>query len=374
MKLIVIGVGQAGGRIADSLVAFERTQSSTFTVGAFAFDTTQQDLDALTAIPDQHRILYGQLEVSGQGVDGDSEQGSKLAEANCTELLRSLDDVPTSQADAILLTTSLGGGTGSTAVRPLTEELRQTYDVPIYGVGVLPATDQSPTAAQNSIQSLRTLTGVVDNLLLFDNEAWLTSGESIEDAFERVNAELVRRLGVLFSAGEVDASETVAESVIDASEIINTLHGGGVSVLGYSSTTVETTESNPGLLSRLLGRSEPEPVDATKAISVLETGFRKAIHQGLTAPCSLASTERALAVVGGPPAWLNRQGVERGRQYIESETECMEVRGGDYPQPDRESVEIDILFSGVSLDSRIDALQNAASKSEPVQELPESRR
>ncbi|WP_224448610.1 tubulin/FtsZ family protein [Haloprofundus salilacus] len=364
MKLVVVGIGRAGGRIAESLTAYNARQSSTFVVGSFAFDTTQADLDALTRIPEAHRVLYGQLEVGGQGVDGDRELGKTLAVENRRELLRSLDDVPTSQADAILVAAGLGGGTGSAATRVLAEELRRTHDLPIYGVGALPSADEPATAARNAADSLRALRSALDNLLLFDNEAWTVSGEFLEDACDRANAELARRLGVLFGAGEVDADDTVAASVVDASEIINTLRGGDVSTIGYSSTAVETADTSSGFVSRLLGNSEPEPVEATAAIRVLETGFRKAVRRKLTAPCSLDGTERVLVVVSGPPEWLNRRGIERGRQYVESETGCLELRGGDYPRPDSDRVEIDVLFSGVSDVPQIEALERAALESE----------
>jgi len=70
------------------------------------------------------------------------------------------------------------------------------------------------------------------------------------------------RFGVLFSAGEIEAGSDVAESVVDSSEIINTLKGGGISSLGYAD--VEVDESNRGgLLSRLRGDSD-SGIDSTE--------------------------------------------------------------------------------------------------------------
>jgi cell division GTPase FtsZ len=48
-----------------------------------------------------------------------------------------------------------------------------------------------------------------------------------------INSEIAQRLGVVFSAGE-PTSEIVPEVVVDASEVINILSGGGVSGLGYA--------------------------------------------------------------------------------------------------------------------------------------------
>jgi len=111
---------------------------------------------------------------------------------------------------------------------------------------------------------------------------------------------------VLFSAGEIEAGSDVAESVVDSSEIINTLKGGGISSLGYAD--VEVDESNRGgLLSRLRGDSD-SGIDSTETTNRVTSLVRKATLGRLTLPCEVNGTERALLVVAGPPEYLNRKG------------------------------------------------------------------
>jgi len=64
--------------------------------------------------------------------------------------------------------------------------------------------------------------------MVFDNDAWRKTGESVQGGGEEINEEIVRRFGILFGAGEIQQGQEVAESVVDSSEIINTLSGGGV--------------------------------------------------------------------------------------------------------------------------------------------------
>jgi cell division GTPase FtsZ len=196
----------------------------------------------------------------------------------------------------------------------------------------------------------------VDNLLVFDNDAWRKTGESVEGGYEEINDEIVRRFGVLFGAGEVGQGDNVAESVVDSSEIINTLTGGGISTVGYAAESVET--SSGGLLSRFKGGDDDgmESANTTNRITSL---VRKAALGRLTLPCEIDGAERALLVVSGPPEHLNRKGIERGRKWLEEQTGSMEVRGGDYPLTEP-NVAAAVLLSGVHNVPRIKELQQVA--------------
>src|SRR6056297_1390882 len=85
----------------------------------------------------------------------------------------------------------------------------------------------------NAGRSLKTITREADATLLIDNDAWHSSGQSVEEAFEAINDAIAQRVGLLFASGE--AVEGVGESVVDSSEVINTLRAGGVAALGYAS-------------------------------------------------------------------------------------------------------------------------------------------
>ncbi|QCJ45985.1 tubulin/FtsZ family protein [Haloprofundus sp. MHR1] len=372
MKLVLVGIGHAGGKIVEAFYDRETQNLPEFVVDAVAFNTARADLHSLERIPESNRYLFGQVDAKGHGVGGDRDLAASLAAEDKHELLEAIDSIPTAHADAFLIVTSLGGGTGSGAASVLTTELQRLYSQPVYGLGVLPAEDEDEIYAVNTAQSLQRLVPEVDHLLCFDNETWVRSGETVEDAYERINTEIARRLSVLFSAGEVTADRPVAESVVDASEIINTLGQNGISAVGYAESQLEeSTQSTSRFgLSNLLG-SDSEPVDPIQATSRITTTIRKAARRRLSVSCELSSVERVLVVVSGPPQWLNRDGIEKGRQWIAEETGCLEVRGGDYPLPNSEAISVVIVFSGVSEVSRIDDIQAVAAKVQ-TQESAES--
>ncbi|UPW01278.1 tubulin/FtsZ family protein [Halorussus gelatinilyticus] len=354
MKLAMIGFGQAGGKIVDKFVEYDRGTGANVVRSAIAVNTAKADLAGLENIPERNRVLIGQARVKGHGVGADNELGADIAEADIDEIQGALDDVPVHEIDAFLVVAGMGGGTGSGGAPVLASHLKRIYTEPVYGLGILPAEDEGGIYTLNAARSFKTFVDEVDNLLVFDNDAWRETGESVRGGYDRINEEIVRRFGILFSAGEVREGEAVAESVVDSSEIINTLSCGGVSTIGYATEQVETAGGG------LLGRFSEDELDATETTNRITSLVRKAALGRLTLPCEVRSTDRSLVVVSGPQDHLNRKGIERGRKWLENETASMEVRGGDYPLGDTDHVAAVTLLSGVTDVPRVKALQEVA--------------
>jgi cell division GTPase FtsZ len=314
----------------------------------------------LQHIPEEKRVLIGQSRVKGHGVGADNELGAEVAEEDIDEIQGAIDSVPVHEVDAFLIVTGLGGGTGSGGSPVLAKHLQRIYTEPVYGLGVLPGSDEGGIYTLNAARSFQTFVREVDNLLVFDNDAWRKTGESVQGGYDEINEEIVTRFGVLFGAGEIGQGGEVAESVVDSSEIINTLEGGGVSTIGYASETVETDSSDGGLLSRITGGDDGDDLDSHHTTNRITSLVRKAALGRLTLPCEIEGTERALLVLAGPPQHLNRKGIERGRKWIEEQTGSMEVRGGDYPISDSGRVASVVLLSGVTNVPRIKELQQVA--------------
>jgi len=355
MQLAMIGFGQAGGKIVDKFLEYDQQTGSGIVRSAVAVNTAKADLMGLERIPEENRVLIGQARVKGHGVGADNELGAEIAEEDIDEVQGAIDNIPVHEVDAFLIVAGLGGGTGSGGSPVLAKHLKRIYTEPVYGLGILPGGDEGGIYTLNAARSFQTFVREVDNLLVFDNDAWRKTGESVEGGYEQINDEIVRRFGVLFGAGEVGTGEDVAESVVDSSEIINTLSGGGVSTVGYAAESVET--GSGGLLSRFKGDDDSmESANTTNRITSL---VRKAALGRLTLPCEIDGAERALLVISGPPEHLNRKGIERGRKWLEEQTGSMEVRGGDYPVGEP-NVAAAVLLSGVHNVPRIKELQQVA--------------
>jgi len=343
MRLAFIGVGQAGGKIVDRFLEHDVRHDQGFVESAIAVNTAESDLAGLTHVPERNRVLIGRSRVSGHGVGADNELAAEIAHENSKELRNAIESVSGAEVDAFLIVAGLGGGTGSGAGPIVARELQQIYTEPVYALGILPGGEEGGIYTMNAARSLRSYVDETDNVLLFDNDAWRESGESVEGGFEHINGELVRRFGLLFSAGEYAPENAVAEGVVDSSEIINTLGRTGISTVGYANSPVDS------------GATEIDSAAATNRITSL---VRQAVLGRLTMPCELDGIERALVVVSGPPAYLNRKGIERARSWIEDETGSMEVRGGDYPIGNAAHVSAVVLLSGVRNAPRLEAIKD----------------
>ena len=84
MKILVIGMGQCGARIADEFSQQNHRAKSKrgmdIVTGAFAVSTDTSDLIDLTSIKAdyRHRILIGAKQLQGFGVDGNNELGAQV--------------------------------------------------------------------------------------------------------------------------------------------------------------------------------------------------------------------------------------------------------------------------------------------------------
>jgi cell division GTPase FtsZ len=358
MKLAMIGFGQAGGKIVDKFLEYDERTGSGIVRSAVAVNTAKADLLGLDRIPEEQRVLIGQARVKGHGVGADNELGAEIAEEDIDEIQGAIDNIPVHEIDAFLIVAGLGGGTGSGGSPVLAKHLKRIYTEPVYGLGILPGGDEGGIYTLNAARSFQTFVREVDNLMVFDNDAWRKTGESVQGGYDEINDEIVRRFGVLFGAGEIGAGDNVAESVVDSSEIINTLAGGGVSTVGYATESVETDDSGGGLLSRFKGDDDGS-MDSANTTNRITSLVRKAALGRLTLPCEIDGAERALLVLSGPSQHLNRKGIERGRKWLEEQTGSMEVRGGDYPIREP-NVAAAVLLSGVHNVPRIKELQQVA--------------
>ena len=364
MKLTVCGFGGAGCRIADRLVAADTEGSRSFVVDSVALDTDQRALSALDAIPDDRRHLYGVIEAEGEGVDGDRSVGAAAASSSTTEITDAIEAAVPSRTETILCCVGLAGGSGATALPSVAEELSRVHGLPVYTLGVLPELPDDGEAAAiagNAVRAVEQLAGATDAVLTFDNALWANAGESATEPAvrERLNERLVEQLSMLFAAGEGDHDRQIAERVVDSSEVIATFEAGGLATLGYASQTIERpTESRFGL-----GLLEEEgEVEETTLISAIETTSRRAVKRKMTVEVELEGVGRGLLVVGGPPAWLNRDAVADARSWLANETDSVEIRGGDLPAPESDEISILVLLTGISDCPRMAELRAVAGE------------
>ncbi len=298
----------------------------------------------LTSVPKQDRLLIGNTVVKGHVVGANPEMEAKVAEEDERHIRRAIAERATHQVDAFLIFLGLGGGTGSGASPIIARMIKEVYREPVYAVGILPSESEGSLYSGNAARSLRALTEVADGILLFDNNIWQREGTALKQSFEQMNNEVVKPLHTIFAAGEASNSGRVGTKVIDASDIINSIEG--FAAFGYSGWTKSWSEVLKDTGKRALMR-EKTSVDQLDPANRVFSLIQGAAAGRLSVDCDIKSATKTLVVVAGNPNEMNKEGIDRGKAWLEEITGGAEVRGGDYPLPHSRELVSSVLFSGL---------------------------
>ena len=342
MGLLTVGVGQAGGNVVDELLAREPRRGEGVITDAAAVNTAEADLLALERVPERNRVLLGESRVKGHGVGADVELGAEIIRDECNEVTDALRFRGT---DGVLVVAGLAGGTGGGAPA-LADYLWRIADVPVYGLGILPGSDEGGIYTLNASRVLPEFRSATDGLLLFDNDAWRQ--DDPDPDYDSLNRALVARLRPILDV----PSEAGVLDLLDEAD--------GLATIGYASETVDTGDD--GLLSRFTGGGETD-VDETDATNRLTSLVRKATLGRLTMPAEVADCTHAGLVAVGPGSHLTRSGIERGREWLAEQTDGTAV-SHEAVHEGADSVACVVLLAGFRTARRLEDLTAAAEQAE----------
>jgi cell division GTPase FtsZ len=237
LRFLVIGAGQCGNRIVDTLMRegygkgrLARLLASKERAGnidTLAINTSKNDLMELTHLRDNEK-----LHVPGShGAGANREQGKQSFEDNrelITEKLGEYQD-----HDMAFVVTSAGGGTGSSFSPHLVELLKDMEDVPVFPFVVLPFRSESEIFIQNAGFSLKDLRSTrADSTILASNDyIRRTRGEeNLYDAYQTINDTIAHRL--LFLMNVLSSEMMISADLGDMMTALET--GSGFSTMGFA--------------------------------------------------------------------------------------------------------------------------------------------
>ena len=236
MKLVVLGLGQCGSRIADEFARLNQHALSQRKIqicpGVFAVNTDSTDLSGLRTIKAdyQHRILIGGRRTGGHGVGKINEVGAEVAREDADKVVDAIRSSKNFyETDGFLLIASAGGGTGSGSLPILVRHVKERYvDKPVYAMVVLPFEHEQENEERtiyNSAVCLKSVYSVADAVILVDNQRYVKKGYSVQRNLGTVNELIVQPFYDLLCAGEEKQSQRVGSKTLDAGDIIQTLAG-----------------------------------------------------------------------------------------------------------------------------------------------------
>jgi tubulin-like protein CetZ len=346
MKLVVVGLGQCGGRIADEFARLNSRAKShrgmDIITGVFAVNTDAADLSGLSAIGNdhRHRIMIGGRKTGGHGVGKINEMGAEIAREDADKII---DAIRTAkkffETDAFLLIAGTAGGTGSGAISVVTQHLKERYiDKPIWDLLVLPFEHEETTEERtvfNVATCLKSCYSVADAVFLVDNQRYVRKDSSIQNNISKINEMIAEPFYNLLCAGEEKKSKYIGAKLLDAGDIIQTVVGW--TVIGYGQTNTPVFKlPNIGSDFRKKGN------EIQKGIHAMDEAISE-----LSLKCNPADSRRALYLVSGPAKEMNMDMVKEIGDYMRDIAPEAIIRNGDYPR-DKGSVDVTVLLSELS--------------------------
>jgi len=351
MRLLVIGLGRGGGKLADEFAKLNKKARAKrgleIIVDTFAVDTDPADLVGLRSVkPDpQHRIL-----IESPKTDGDSPvQMSEIGAGIITENSNRIIDTARAtgrpfETDAFLLVASVIGGTGSGGMPVMAQALKDCYqDKPVYALAILPFQDEEAEEERttyNAAISLKSLYPVADAVFVADNQHYVSRDSTLRGKPAKINELMVAPFYDLLCAGEEEKAKYIGASMADFGNIRETLTGWTTIGCGQSPLP------SHGLFGRW--RSfRSKTADRHAGVQAAEA----AISQ-LPIDCQPADAERALYLVTAPAADMKPEMFQEMGGFLKSVSPGATIRSCDYPRG-RGEVAVTVLLSRLSSIERI---------------------
>jgi len=347
MKLVVVGFGQCGGRIADEFAWLNKKargqRGIEIITGVYAVNTDAADLSGLTNIKKgyQHRILIGSRKTGGHGVGKINELGAEIAREDGDKII---DAIRTTkrffETDAFLFIASAAGGTGSGSIAIITQQVKERYiDKPVYNLIVLPFEHEETTEDRtiyNSATCLKSAYSVADAVFLIDNQRFVRKDSSIKGNLAKINAMIADPFYNLLCAGEEKKAKYIASKVLDAGDIIQTLVGW--TVIGYGKSQIPLIRFR-----RMQGRDFREKGEETmKGIQSMDEAISE-----LSLKCNPVESKRALYLISAPSKEMNMDLVKALGDYMRDIAPEALIRNGDYPR-ERGMLDVTVILSELS--------------------------
>ena len=347
MKIVVIGLGQCGGRIADEFEKLnnkaKRQRGIEIVTGAFAVNTDAADLGGLTAIKRdyQHRILIGGRKTGGHGVGKVNELGAEIAKEDSDKVI---DAIRTTkrfyESDAFLLIGSAGGGTGSGSLPVITQHVKARYsDKPVYSAVVLPFEHEEQTEERttyNTATCLKSTYSVADAVFLIDNQRYIRKDSSLSNNLSKINQMIAEPFYGILCAGEEKKPKYIGAKLLDAGDIMQTIVGW--TVIGYGNSQIPLIRF-PGEKSRDFMKKGTE---TQKAIQSMDAAISE-----LSLNCKPEDARRALFLISAPSKEMNVDMVKELGDYMRNLTPLATIRNGDYPRQ-RGVIDVSVILSELS--------------------------
>ena len=339
MKLLVIGCGQCGGRLADEFAYMNKRAKAQggFEVltNTIAVNTDVADLSGLQNIRSdyQHRILIGTKRTGGHGVGKLNEIVADLARADGDKVIEAVRQTPRlAETDAFLLIAGAAGGTGSGSISVLTQLIKERFmDKPVYNMIVLPFRYEEATEERSIFNvgtCLKSAYMAADAVFLVDNQRYLKKDASLQQNLARINRMVVKPFFNVLCAGEETNPKYIGSKVLDGGDIIQTLSGW--TVIGYGSSRTNNDKMH------FLNRNN----ETQRGVQAMDQALAD-----LSVKADPNEARKALYLLTGNAKDMNMDLINDLSSTLKSMATEAVIRSGDYPRGTNGVLEVTVILS-----------------------------
>jgi cell division GTPase FtsZ len=337
INIAVVGVGQAGSRIAEEF------HHLGYDVGVI--NTSAQDLKFIDVLPNQKLLLEGSLGGTGKDLD----LGREIFSENEGKVVEFVEGVVAGN-DMVYLSVSGGGGTGSSSVDTMIP-LLYSMGLPVGVIYVLPKATEDSQSKKNSIETIARLAkmtteDMISSLVVVDNARieQIYGGLSQSQFWATANSAIVEPIN-LFNSLTAQASKHTS---LDPSDFGKIISEGDCSIYGVI-----------------------EVDDYMEEIALAEAVTDSLGGNMLAAGFDLAQTRTGGVIIIGPEEALDRLpavNIDYAFHMVSELTKGANIYRGIYTQPsDTDAVKIYSWFAGLGLPKdRIENLRKESKAQDAV--------
>jgi len=326
MRLLVVGVGDCGCRLAGEFAQLEKTARAKRRVSivthAYAVDSDKGSLASLAKAG--HKLLAPVLIRSPlETGDKSNEAGARLVRQESDRILTAMRLGGFFEADAFLLIAGSAGSLGSGGVPVIAQLLKERYvDKPVYALLVLPFETEAadPQYVNNTAVCLKSIDKVADAVILVDSGGMgVWEDTSPTDNRDSVNKGIVFPFYDLLCAGEMGGSEHASARVLDAGDVVQTL-------AGWTAIGVGKTEfSSPRFPWRNVQDFLEKGSETLRAVEAMNLALIR-----LSIDCRLENAGKALYLLSVPVKQANIDMVKVLGNRLRELAENAEIRDGSF--------------------------------------------
>jgi len=215
-KIRVVGVGEGGANTVDAMIRAR--------LKGIEYVVVNTDTRALRRSSARTKIAIGRQITNGLGTGGDAGAGEVAARDATDQIGRAMTG-----SDFVVITTGLGGGTGSGAAPVIAEIARQKGALTM-AVVTTPFAFEGVRRRQLAQQSETTLAAKVDAVATVPNDhvrGQMPANATIEEAFRTIDEALCRTVGEIVNLVAVRGRLN-----LDFADVRAALQGGGAAAVG----------------------------------------------------------------------------------------------------------------------------------------------